>query len=248
MPEIDRTTIAPDLPWPYNGIVRDLTVAVENGCNYLAALGLVCWSEFLGRQIAQADFGALAMDPQDFSSIWVAGGCGPAYAGTAALYKVRTTDGTVLFRCRADVFETAPTGGWGGSHTLALGRSRDFTYIVTKPAVIGGFEPPPNYLYAFEPEKFGESCTPLGIWYVLPDLSAPDLGSNVFPEGAELVGVKNKLIAAADQCTDPSCAALVDGVYNFGPTQPFGSPILTTPTAQVPFAIGTGDIAMGSSF
>ena len=53
MPDIDRTTIAPDLPWPYNGIVRDLAVAVENGCNYLAALGLICWSEFIGRQIAR---------------------------------------------------------------------------------------------------------------------------------------------------------------------------------------------------
>jgi len=42
------------LPWPYNGIVRDLEVAVEHGCNYLAAVGLVCWSEFLGREIATA--------------------------------------------------------------------------------------------------------------------------------------------------------------------------------------------------
>ena len=54
MTDINRTTVARDLPWPYNGIVRDLTVAVENGCNYLAALGLVCWSEFIGRQIAMA--------------------------------------------------------------------------------------------------------------------------------------------------------------------------------------------------
>ena len=53
MPDIDRMTIARDLPWPYNGIVRDLTVAVENGCNYLAALALICWSEFIGRQMAR---------------------------------------------------------------------------------------------------------------------------------------------------------------------------------------------------
>jgi hypothetical protein len=52
MANIDRTKIAPDLLWPYNGIVRDLNIAVENGCNYLAALGLICWSEFIGRQIA----------------------------------------------------------------------------------------------------------------------------------------------------------------------------------------------------
>lgn len=53
MTDIDRTSIARDLPWPYNGIVRDLTIAVENGCNYLAALALICWSEFLGRQVAK---------------------------------------------------------------------------------------------------------------------------------------------------------------------------------------------------
>jgi hypothetical protein len=43
-----------DLPWPYNGIVNDLRKAVENGSNYLAALGMVCWSEFIGREIAKA--------------------------------------------------------------------------------------------------------------------------------------------------------------------------------------------------
>jgi hypothetical protein len=53
MNERDRTTVARDLPWPYNGIMRDLTVAVEAGANYLAALGLICYSEFLGRRIAE---------------------------------------------------------------------------------------------------------------------------------------------------------------------------------------------------
>jgi hypothetical protein len=47
-----------DLPWPYNGIVNDLRKAVENGSNYLAALGMVCWSEFIGREIATAEHGA----------------------------------------------------------------------------------------------------------------------------------------------------------------------------------------------
>jgi len=42
-----------DLPWPYNGIVNDLRKAVEAGTNYLAALGMICWSEFIGRQIAR---------------------------------------------------------------------------------------------------------------------------------------------------------------------------------------------------
>lgn len=50
----DTPPLLGDLPWPYNGIVRDLDVAIENGCNYLAAMGLVCWSEFLGREIAKA--------------------------------------------------------------------------------------------------------------------------------------------------------------------------------------------------
>jgi len=54
MTDIGRTTVAQDLPWPFNGVVRDLTIAIENGCNYLAALGLVCWSEFIGREIARA--------------------------------------------------------------------------------------------------------------------------------------------------------------------------------------------------
>jgi hypothetical protein len=42
------------LPWPYNGIVNDLRKAVDHGCNYLAALGMVCWSEFIGREIARS--------------------------------------------------------------------------------------------------------------------------------------------------------------------------------------------------
>jgi hypothetical protein len=41
------------LPWPYNGIVNDLRKALANGSNYLAALGMICWSEFIGRQIAK---------------------------------------------------------------------------------------------------------------------------------------------------------------------------------------------------
>jgi hypothetical protein len=54
MHEVDRTTTARELPWPYNGIINDLHQAVDHGCNYLAALGMVCWSEFIGREIAEA--------------------------------------------------------------------------------------------------------------------------------------------------------------------------------------------------
>ena len=49
----ERDKSRDDLPWPYNGIIRDLHKAVEHDCNYLAALGMVCWSEFIGRQIAK---------------------------------------------------------------------------------------------------------------------------------------------------------------------------------------------------
>ena len=38
------------LPWPYNGMVSDLTSAIQGCCNYLAALGLICYSEICGRQ------------------------------------------------------------------------------------------------------------------------------------------------------------------------------------------------------
>lgn len=38
------------LPWPYSGMVSDLTSAIQGCCNYLAALGLVCYSEICGRQ------------------------------------------------------------------------------------------------------------------------------------------------------------------------------------------------------
>jgi len=54
MAEIDRTTTTRDLRWPYNGIINDLHKAVDQGCNYLAALGMVCWSEFIGREVARS--------------------------------------------------------------------------------------------------------------------------------------------------------------------------------------------------
>jgi hypothetical protein len=46
-----RVALQKDLPWPYNGMVADLTSAIETGCNYLAALGLCCYTEFCGREL-----------------------------------------------------------------------------------------------------------------------------------------------------------------------------------------------------
>ena len=39
------------LPWPYNGMVADIARAIETGCNYLAAVGLRCYTEVCGREL-----------------------------------------------------------------------------------------------------------------------------------------------------------------------------------------------------
>ncbi|MGH9428124.1 MAG: hypothetical protein ACRD2L_17715, partial [Terriglobia bacterium] len=46
-----KQALAAKLPWPYNGMVSDLTSAIETGCNYLAALGLACYTEVCGREL-----------------------------------------------------------------------------------------------------------------------------------------------------------------------------------------------------
>lgn len=46
-----KIRLAKDLSWPYNGMVADITSAIETGCNYLAALGLSCYAEFCGREL-----------------------------------------------------------------------------------------------------------------------------------------------------------------------------------------------------
>lgn len=39
------------LPWPYNGMVNDITGAIQTRGNYLAALGLASYTEICGRNI-----------------------------------------------------------------------------------------------------------------------------------------------------------------------------------------------------
>ena len=46
-----KVQLAKDLTWPYNGMVADITSAIETNCNYLAALGLSCYTEFCGRKL-----------------------------------------------------------------------------------------------------------------------------------------------------------------------------------------------------
>jgi hypothetical protein len=46
-----KRALARRLPWPYNGMVSDVTSAVQTCCNYLAASGLVCYTEVCGRQL-----------------------------------------------------------------------------------------------------------------------------------------------------------------------------------------------------
>ena len=46
-----KTTLVSLLPWPYNGMVADITSAIETGCNYLVALGLCCYTEVCGREL-----------------------------------------------------------------------------------------------------------------------------------------------------------------------------------------------------
>lgn len=37
-------------PWPYNGMIADVYHAIIDRSNYLAAMGLICYSEICGRQ------------------------------------------------------------------------------------------------------------------------------------------------------------------------------------------------------
>jgi hypothetical protein len=46
-----KRALARRLPWPYNGMVSDITSAAQACCNYLAASGLVCYTEVCGRQL-----------------------------------------------------------------------------------------------------------------------------------------------------------------------------------------------------
>lgn len=46
-----KRALAQALPWPFNGMVADITSAIETGCNYLAALGLCCYTEVCGREL-----------------------------------------------------------------------------------------------------------------------------------------------------------------------------------------------------
>jgi len=49
-----KMRLATALPWPYNGMVADITSAIETGCNYLVALGLCCYTEVCGRELVFA--------------------------------------------------------------------------------------------------------------------------------------------------------------------------------------------------
>ena len=46
-----KRALARRLPWPYNGMVSDITSAVQKCSNYLAATGLICYTEACGRQL-----------------------------------------------------------------------------------------------------------------------------------------------------------------------------------------------------
>lgn len=48
------------LSWPYNGMVHDVQVAIDGKANYLAALGLVAYSEAVGREICESQGKAFA--------------------------------------------------------------------------------------------------------------------------------------------------------------------------------------------
>jgi hypothetical protein len=45
-----KRAIERHLEWPYNGMVSDITSGIQGCCNYLVALGLICYSEMCGRQ------------------------------------------------------------------------------------------------------------------------------------------------------------------------------------------------------
>ena len=46
-----KRALARRLPWPYNGMVSDITSAIQTCCNYLAASGLMSYTEICGRQM-----------------------------------------------------------------------------------------------------------------------------------------------------------------------------------------------------
>ncbi len=46
-----KRALAGRLPWPYCGMVADITSAIQTCCNYLVASGLVCYTEVCGRQL-----------------------------------------------------------------------------------------------------------------------------------------------------------------------------------------------------
>lgn len=48
---LSKRALARRLPWPYNGMVSDITSAVQTCSNYLAATGLICYTEACGRQL-----------------------------------------------------------------------------------------------------------------------------------------------------------------------------------------------------
>ena len=47
----DKRRLAHKLPWPYSGIISDITSAIQTCGNYLAALGLACYTETCGREL-----------------------------------------------------------------------------------------------------------------------------------------------------------------------------------------------------
>ena len=46
-----KRALARRLPWPYNGMISDITSAIQTNCNYLAAAALVLYTEICGRQV-----------------------------------------------------------------------------------------------------------------------------------------------------------------------------------------------------
>lgn len=47
-----KRALARRLPWPYGGMVSDITSAIQTCSNYLAALGLACYTETCGRKLS----------------------------------------------------------------------------------------------------------------------------------------------------------------------------------------------------
>ncbi len=46
-----KRVLARRLPWPYGGMVSDISSAIQTCSNYLAALGLACYTETCGREL-----------------------------------------------------------------------------------------------------------------------------------------------------------------------------------------------------